>query len=99
MNKETIKILVGIKMNQLRVLRDLEGAKIDLTSLTDRMSTDTENNDITDAIGLLIGNMDGMVVYEILAHCLRNYVDDNDKIVEYLIDNKDKTSFVTITRG
>jgi hypothetical protein len=75
---EAVRVLVGIELRKQEMLDRLQKAGLDFTDLTDKIHTDEENRDITDAIGLILG-MKGEEVFNVITFCHEEgitYVDD-----------------------
>jgi hypothetical protein len=83
-NFKAIEILVGIEYRRGTMLDKLDSIKLDFTDLTDKLHTDSNGNDITDAIGALV-DMSGEEVFRAMEYFRSDGRDDIPSITTTLI--------------
>jgi len=83
-----LKSLIGIELNRIATLDKLDKLGIDMTSITDQLSTDSEGTCIADVIAMVLGVDDiNIAITDILMGCVDRGITDIGEIIPIFINH------------
>jgi len=83
-----LKSLIGIELNRIATLDKLDKLGIDMTSITDQLSTDSEGTCIADVIAMALGVEDhDIAITTILTECVDRGITDVGEIIPMFINH------------